>query len=91
MITKKMKELEDLTETEKAVFLACCDANNFSLRSHVPIEAIAKRIQDYVSGRYFNKAIRVLLSNGFIRKHPTKGKTTYELTRNGWKEGFKLK
>jgi len=37
-----MKELEDLTETEKAVLLACCDANNFSLGSHVPIEAIAK-------------------------------------------------
>lgn len=86
-----MKELEDLTETEKAVLLACCDANNFSLGSHVPIEAIAKRVQDYVSGKFFKKAIRVLLSNGFIIKHPTRGKITYSLSRDGRDAGYKLK
>ncbi|MFX0104347.1 MAG: hypothetical protein ACFE75_02510 [Candidatus Hodarchaeota archaeon] len=84
-----MKELEDLNETEKAVLFACCDANNFSLKSRVPIEAIAKRVQ--ISGKFFKKVIRLLLSNGFIREHPSGRKTTYELTRKGWKAGYKLK
>ena len=40
-----MKELEDLNAFEKAVLLTCCDANNYSLSSHVPIEAITKRLR----------------------------------------------
>jgi len=49
-----MKELEDLTETEKAVLLACCDANNFSLGSHVPIEANIHQKDYDTIGKYYD-------------------------------------
>lgn len=85
-----MKELEDLTDTEKTVLLAFCDANELSLSSRVPIEAIAKRVQDIVSGRYLTKAKKTLLSNWFIKKHPSRRKMTYQLTRKGLDAGRRL-
>jgi len=89
-----MKELEDLTEIEKAVLLACCDANNFSLGSHVPIEAIKRRIggiEGKNKAKYINNVITKLLSNGFIIKKPTKNQTTYQLSKKGLEACNKLK
>ncbi len=85
-----MKELEDLKEDEKAVLLACCYANKFSLSSHVPIEGITKIIKTLPS-TYVKKAIKTLLSNAFIIRSPTRGKMTYRLSKYGLKAGNKLK
>ncbi len=84
-----MKELEDLDEDEKIVLLACYDANKGSLRSRVPIEAITRRIKILPSS-YKKKAIKLLRSNGFIFKHPSGRKMTYQLTKKGLKAGYKL-
>lgn len=86
-----MKELKDLTETEKAVLLVCCNANNFSLGSHIPIEAIKKGVKKEIRSKYVKISIKKLVSNGFIIKHPTRGKITYQLSRKGLKSGYKLK
>jgi len=86
-----MKELEDLTETEKTVLFVCCDANNFSLGSHIPIEAITKRVKKEIRSKYIKISIKKLISNGFIIKHPTRGKMTYQLSKMGLKAGYKLK
>ncbi len=40
-----MKELKDLTRIERMVLLAFCDANNWSLSSHFPIEAVKRRVK----------------------------------------------
>ena len=85
-----MTDLEDLSEDEKSVLLACCDANDFSLGSHVPKEAIMRKLQK-LNPKYRRKAFKKLLTKGLISKHPTKRQTTYELSRNGLQIGNKLK
>ena len=78
-----MKELEDLTELERLVLLACCDANRFSLSSHVQLEKITKRIVG-VESKYIKKAIKLLLSNGFIRLDPVgRSRKTYQINKKG--------
>lgn len=86
-----MKELEDLTEAERVVLLACCDANRFSLNSHVQLATITKRIKG-LPGNYIKKVIKLLLSNGFIRLHPVgRSKKTYQLNRKGLNAGMQIR
>lgn len=86
-----MKELEDLTEFECVVLLACCDANRFSLNSHVQLEKITRRIKG-VSGKYIKKAIKLLLSNSFIRIHPVgRSRKSYQLNKKGLIAGMKIR
>ncbi len=40
-----MKELKDLNIFEREVLLVFCDANNFSLSSYVPLEAVKRRLK----------------------------------------------
>ena len=51
-----MKELEDLNELEQVVLLASCSANNYSIQSHVPKEAIFKRIKG-VQMKFIKKSL----------------------------------
>lgn len=85
-----MTDLEDLSEDEKSVLLACCDANNFSLGSHVPKEAIMRKLQK-LNPKYKKKAFNKLLSKGLIFKHPTKRQATYQLSKYGLNIGNNLK
>lgn len=85
-----MKELEELTDIEKAVLLACCNANKFSLSSHVPKEAIMRGLRN-LPPKYRKKGFNVLLTNGFIIKKPTGGQKTYRLSTKGLKAGNRLK
>ena len=78
-----MKELEDLTETEKVVLLVCCNVNNFSLGSHIPIEAIKIGVKKEIRSKYVKISIKKLISNGFIIKHPTRGKQHTNLVKRG--------
>ncbi len=85
-----MKELKDLTTIEQEVLLTFCDANNFSLSSHVPLEAVSRRLRN-LSSKLAKKAIKTLLTNSFIMKHPTRHKITYQLTRKGLHSGNQIK
>jgi len=85
-----MKELKDLITIEKEVLLTFCDANNYSLHSHVPIEAVTRRLRN-LSSKLTKKAIKTLLTNGFIMKHPTRHKITYQLTKKGLHSGNQVK
>ena len=84
-----MKELEDLTDVQKTVLVAFCDANKWSLSSHIPKEAIKGKVKK-LNPKRVKKAISVLVSNGFIMKHPTKHKITYQLSQKGLKGGNQL-
>lgn len=85
-----MKELEDLTILEREVLLVFCDANIFSLSSHIPLEAVKRRLRD-LSPKLVKKAINLLLTNGFIMKHPTRHRITYQLTKKGLHSGNQIK
>ncbi|MHA1755793.1 MAG: hypothetical protein ACTSVV_03415 [Promethearchaeota archaeon] len=85
-----MKTLKDLNNFEKDVLLAICDANNFSTTSHVPIEAIMRRI-NRPQLKYFKKTFKTLLTNGFVQKHPVgRSRVTFNLTTKGKKAGMKI-
>lgn len=81
-----MKDLSELNEFQKNVLLVFCDATNFSLHSHVPIEAITKRFKKDISSKKVKKTIYFLVRNGFITEHPS-GSMTYEPTRKGLDSG----
>ena len=83
-----MKELEDLNNLERSVLLACCNANKFSLGSHVSIEIIRRKTS--VNPKDVKRILRMLISNGFISQHPTRGSMTYQLTKKGWIEGCQI-
>jgi len=85
-----MKELEELNTFEKRVLLACCEANEFSLGSHVSIKKIRKKI-DKKQQKYLKKAMRTLISSGFVLEHPTRGEMTYRLSRDGRNACFIIK
>ncbi len=85
-----MKEFEELNDLERIVLLASYDANNSSLSSHVPIQAIRRRINKS-QHRHFKKAFDVLVKSGFILNKPTRRKMTYGLTTKGLRYGNILK
>ncbi len=85
-----MKELEDLNTFERAVLLACCKANNYSLGSHVPLGAITRKIRG-VSHKYIKKVMKLLVSNGFVITHPTRRNVTYQMSKKGLEAGNILK
>ncbi|MHA1195764.1 MAG: hypothetical protein ACTSRH_04420 [Promethearchaeota archaeon] len=84
-----MKELEDLTDVEKAVLVVACKKLNGSTNCHQTRQRILKGVQN-VRPRLKNKAFQSLVSNGFLREHPTKGSTTYNLTQKGLISAYKL-
>ncbi|GAH35769.1 unnamed protein product, partial [marine sediment metagenome] len=50
-----------------------------------------RELHGYVTGRYFKKYLKSLISNQFIIKHPTRHKMTYNLSRYGLESGIKLR
>ncbi len=85
-----MKEFEDLTPLECRILLRFCKANNYSLSSHVPKEAVNLNIRG-VHPKHIKRAVKLLISNGFITKHPTGRQTTYNLSIKGLRGGNILK
>lgn len=75
-----MADSNSLTPFELEVLIACCDVCNYSTNCHQPIEKIVRRINKS-AGKLVKRVIRMLVSKGFIRKHPTSGGMTYEPSR----------
>ena len=76
-----MADPNSLTPFELDVLIACCDACNYSTNCHQPIEKIIKRINKS-AGKNVRKVIKILVSKGFIIKHPTRGGMTYEPSKD---------
>jgi DNA-binding MarR family transcriptional regulator len=85
-----MKELNDLTAIEREILITFCDVNNYSLKSHKPLEAVVRRLR-YLNPKTVKKVIKILLTSGFIMRHPTKHRVTYQLTKKGLKAGNQIK
>lgn len=83
-----MKELEDLTDVERSVLTMSYLTLNKSSHCHQPKERILNKIVN-INPKLKKKAFDKLVSNGFLRKHPTRRNTTYELTKKGLKAAYK--
>ncbi len=90
-----MKEFEDLTQIELRILVRFCEANNYSLSSHVPIEAVNLKLKGenskYIRHKYIRRAIEELRASGFIVKHPTGRQTTYNISKKGLRAGTILR
>ena len=82
------ENLEDLTPPEKSVLATAYHILHRSLSSHQTMQRILKKVVD-INPKLKKKAFNELVSNMFLRKHPTKKSTTYELTRKGLKAADK--
>jgi len=74
--------MSEIAGVEKAALQALADACDYSLKAHVPIEAITSRFPRYLRGDA-KKALKKLRRKGYCRKHPAGRKTTWQLTPNG--------
>lgn len=79
-----LKELEDLTDAEKSILVISYSTLNKSINCHQPKQRIFKKVIN-MKHRVKNKAFDSLVSNGFLREHPTSRNTTYQLTLKGLK------
>lgn len=77
-----MSDPISITPFELEVLTVCCDACNYSVNCHQPIEMLVKRINKS-AGKLVKKVINKLVAKGLMRKHPTKGGMTYEPTTEG--------
>lgn len=81
-----MKELDDLIEAEEIVLFMACQVLNYSLTARVPKKRITNKIRN-MPPKYLKNAFKSLVSNGFLRLHPSGRNPTYQLTRKGMKAG----
>ena len=65
-----MKELEELTEAEEVVLFMACQILDYSLIARVPKQRITKKVRN-MPPKYLKKAFKSLVSNGFLRLHPS--------------------
>ena len=85
-----LKELEDLSGYEKYVLLECCEILDWSLHSRLALQYFTKRINKSQQ-KYVKKAIKTLVSSGFISQHPSGRTMTYQLTIDGRDAGLLIK
>jgi hypothetical protein len=71
-----------LSPIEQAILKALADACNWSLGAHVPVEAVAKRVQQNLRGEV-KKTLRKLRAKGYCFEHPARRHTTWQLTSFG--------
>jgi hypothetical protein len=71
-----------LPPMEQATLKALADACNYSLRAHVPTEAVTCRVAKNLRGEA-KHALKELRKKGLCLKHPTGGSTTWQLTPEG--------
>ena len=68
----------------EAVLMAIFDATGRSLNGHVPIEAITKKARRHLDAKTDPaRCLKELAAKGYAQEHPTRGSTTYQLTRCG--------
>jgi RIO-like serine/threonine protein kinase len=70
-----------LDELDLFVLQVICKATHISKSAHVPPEAFVKRLP--FSGRRIKKALKKLVTSGYVQLHPTRGGMTYALTKAG--------
>lgn len=77
-----------MTRIERLVLAKICIATEGSKSAHVPEHTFIKKFQDVKAAR---KALKKLVSGGYVARHPTAGEMTFQMTQNGWEECRRMK
>lgn len=87
-----MLELQDLNNIQKTVLMTAYNVLNQSISSHQTKQKILKSIvtNNPKLSKLTKKAFDKLVSNEFLKKHPTRKSTTYNLTAKGLKAGNEM-
>ena len=80
--------MQGLTRMEQLVLAKICIATEASKSAHVPEHTFIKKFQDV---RLARKALKKLISGGYVARHPTAGEMTYRMTQAGWEECRRMK
>lgn len=78
-----------LREFEQIVLQQTCVELHMSKARHVPEHAIIKRFPG--AEREARKALKKLVTQGYVGRHPTSGEMTYQMTQMGWEECKRMK
>ncbi|MCX6674290.1 MAG: hypothetical protein NTY37_10990 [Methanothrix sp.] len=77
-----------MTRIEQLVLAKICIAADGSKSAHVPEHTFIKKFPDVKMAR---KALKKLVSGGYVARHPTAGEMTYQMTQAGWEECRRMK
>jgi len=78
-----LRHTSELSEIEQATLQALADACNYSLRAHVPEQAVTRNFPTHLRGDA-KRALRDLRRKGYCVEHPAGKNRTWQLTRKGW-------
>jgi len=67
---------------EALVLISICKAVRMSKSAHVPEQSFMRKFPG--KGGIVKKALRVLIREGYVQRHPTGSEMTFELTDSGW-------
>lgn len=77
-----------ITRVERLVLARICEATAGSKSAHVPEHSFIKKFKDVKAAR---KALKKLVSCGYVARHPTRDEMTYQMTQAGWEECRRMK
>lgn len=77
-----------ITRVERLVLARICEATSGSKSAHVPEYSFIKKFNDVKAAR---RALKKLVSGGYVARHPTRDEMTYQMTQAGWEECRKMK
>jgi predicted MarR family transcription regulator len=77
-----------ITRIELLVLAKICIATDGSKSAHVPEHTFIKKFSDVKMAR---KALKKLVSGGYVARHPTASEMTYQMTQAGWEECRRMK
>lgn len=70
-----------LRDFELRVLAELCRATKTSKAAHVSEHAFVKK---FPNEKHARKALRKLITAGYVAMHPTRGEMTYQMTKAGW-------
>lgn len=80
--------MQSITRMEQLVLAKICIATAGSKSAHLPEHTFIKKFRDVKLAR---KALKKLISGGYVARHPTAGEMTYQMTQAGWDECRRMK
>lgn len=82
-------DIEELSGLHKAILVNFCKATKGSKGAHLPKPYFMSKPP--IQGHKADRALRELLRWGYMKSHPTRNETTYELDDRGFEVCMKLR
>ena len=85
----KNTDIDELNSLQKAILVSFCKSTKGSKSAHLPTPYFMNKPQ--IRGHKAERGLRELVALGYMKKHPTRGETTYELDDRGFDVCRKLR